>query len=74
MLKVNLEYSTSLPDLHNDYLLASESLNVNKVDKLILSLYDKSKYTIHYENLKLCESLGLKTTKISRGIKFKESL
>ena len=41
--------------------------------KLIPNLYNKTKYVVNYENLKLYESLGLKITKIPGGIKFKES-
>ena len=73
ILKVDMEYPTSLHDLHNHYPLAPESLNVNRVDKVIPNLYNKTKYVIHYENLKLYESLGLKTTIVHRGIKFEES-
>ena len=73
ILKVDLEYSKELHDLHNDYPLAPESLKVNKVEKLIPNLNDKKKYVVHYENLKLYESLGLKITKIHRGINFRES-
>src|SRR6218665_1381080 len=41
--------------------------------KLIPNLNDKKKYVLHYENLKLYESLGLNIVKIHRGIKFEES-
>ena len=73
ILEVDLEYSKELHDLHNDYPLAPERLMINKVEKLIPNLNDKKKYVIHYENLKLYESLGMKVSKIHRGIKFEES-
>ena len=73
ILKVDLEYPKSLHELHNNYPLAPEQIEVNKVSKLILNLGNKEKYIIHYENLKQYLSLGLKLTKIHRGIKFEES-
>ena len=73
ILEVDLEYPKELHDLHNDYPLAPERLVLGKVEKLVPNLNDKIKYVIHYENLKLYESLGLKITKIHRGIKFEES-
>ena len=73
ILEVDLEYPISLHGLHNDYPLAPEHIKVNKVDKLIPNLRNKKKYVIHYENLKQYLNLGLKLTKIHRGIKFKES-
>ena len=73
ILEVDLEYLWSLHDLHSDYPLAPEQLQVNKVNKLIPNLWDKNKYIIHYENLKQYLSLGLKLVKIHRGIKFEES-
>ena len=74
ILEVDLEYPKELHDLHNDYLLAPEQIEVNKTKKLIPNLWDKKNYVIHYENLKQCLNLGLKITKIHRGLKFKESL
>jgi len=73
MLEVDLEYHKSLHDLHNDYPLAPERVTVNKVEKLIPNLRNKTKYVVHYENLKLYERLGLKITKIHQGINFDES-
>ena len=72
ILEVDLEYPKELHDLHNDYPLAPERLKVNGVEKLILNLYDKEKYVVHHENLKLYLSLGLKIKKMHRGIKFIE--
>jgi len=72
ILEVDLEYPKSLHDPHNDYPLAPETVTVNTVEKLIPNLRNKKKYVVHYENLKLYERLGLKITKIHRGINFEE--
>ena len=72
ILEVDLEYPEKLHGLHNDYPLAPERVTVNKVEKLIPNLNDKTKYVIHHETLKLYLSLGLKLTKIHRGITFEE--
>ena len=73
ILEVDLEYPKELHDLHNDYPLAPEQIEVNKVEKLIPNLRDKEKYVLHYENLKQYLDLGLELTCIHRGIKFEES-
>ncbi|XP_065642809.1 uncharacterized protein LOC136074419 [Hydra vulgaris] len=72
ILEVDLDYPEHLHDEHNDYPLAPERLNIDKVEKLVPNLNNKRKYIVHYENLKLSERLGLKITKIHRGIKFEE--
>ena len=72
-LEVDLEYHEDLHDLHNDYPLAPERIKIRNVEKLMPDLNNKTIYVVHYENLNLYESLGLKITKIHRGIKFEES-
>ena len=72
-LEVDLEYPEDLHDLHNDYPLVPERVKIENIDKLIPNLNNKTNYVVHFENLKLYESLGLKITKIHRGNKFKES-
>ena len=72
ILEVDLEYPRGLHDAHNDYPLAPERLQINKVEKLIPNLSDKTKYVLHRENLKLYLELGLKLKHIHRGIKFRE--
>ena len=72
ILEVDLEYPKKLHDLHNDYPLAPVRLKIGNVEKLIPNLWDKEKYIVHHENLKLYEELGLKMKKIHRGIRFRE--
>ena len=72
-LEVDLEYPKNLHDLHGDYPQAPEQVEANKIDKLNPNLRNKEKYILYHENLKQYLSLGLKLTRIHRGIKFEES-
>ena len=93
ILKVDLQYPSKLHELHNNFPLAPEKLEISQnmlskycfnianeygikiggVNKLVPNLGNKSKYVVHYRNLQLYLSLGMKLTNIYKILKFKQS-
>jgi len=87
ILEVDLEYPEELHETHNAYPLAPERMVVPKewmseynlhggpseVEKLVPNLCKKERYVLHYRNLQLYLSLGMRLKKIHRALKFNQS-
>ena len=70
------EYRAVSSDMLSKYCkeIADEyRIKAGDVNKLIPSLGKKTKYVLHYRNLQLYLSLGMRLTKINRVLKFKQS-
>ena len=48
-------------------------IKIGGVNKLVPNLGNKSKYVVHYRNLQLYLSLGMKLSKVHRILKYKQS-
>lgn len=85
IFEVDLIYPESIHHEHNLFpfcaercTLTKEAFDIlnkkpNKMEKLMLILYDKEKYAIHYRMLKLALRHGLVLKKVHRILKFKQS-
>ena len=49
-------------------------IEVGDVKEIITNLGNKTNYVVHYGNLQLYWSLGMKLTKIHKALKFKQSI
>ena len=45
----------------------------SEVEKLVPNLYNKNRYVLHYRNLQLYLSLGMRLTKVHRALRFQQS-
>ena len=59
-------------ELHNDLPFLPERINIEKVEKLVINLHDKTKCFIHIRNLKQALNHGLILKKTHRVIKFNQ--
>lgn len=75
IFEVDLSYPPELHDLHKDYPFLAEKMQVpnSREKKLLLTLYDKKNYCIHYRMLKMALQQGLILDKVHRVVKFNQS-
>ena len=68
-----LDISQSMLSNYCSRVANEYGIKIGGVNKLVPNLDNESKYILHYRNLRLNLSLGMKLTKVNRILKFKES-
>ena len=72
-LEVDVQYLEQLYDFDNDLPFLPETMKMEKVEKLVASLHDKTEYIIHIRNLKQTLNHGLVFKKVHRIIELDQN-
>ena len=72
-LKLKFNIFEKSNELHNGLLFLPERKKIEKVEKLVANLHDKTEYVIHIRNLKQALNHGLVLKKVHRVIKFNQN-
>ena len=73
MKKVDVQHLENLNELHHDSPFLPERMKIDKLEKLVANLHDKTEYVIHKRNLKQALNQGLVLKKVHRVIKFNQN-
>ena len=58
-LEVDVQYPEKLHETHNDLPFLLERMKIEKVEKLVTNLHDKTEHIVHIRNLKQRLNYGL---------------
>ena len=72
-LEIHVQWPKKLHDLHNDLPFLSERMKLEKFEKLVANLYDKTEHSIHMGNSKQALNHWLILKKVHRVIKFNQN-
>ena len=74
VLKVDVQCLEKLHELHNDLPFLPERMKIEKVEKVVTNLHDKTEYIIHIRNLKQVLNNRLVLKKVHRMINFNQNV
>ena len=72
-LEADVQYLEKLHELLNDFPFLREIMKIEKFEKLVANLHDKTEYVIHIRNSKQALNHGLGLKESGRIIKFKQN-
>ena len=73
-LEVDVQYLEKLHDPYNDLPFLPERKKIEKVEKLVAKLHEKTEYITHIRNLKEALNHGLVLKKVHRVNKFNQNV